>query len=171
MNTIRILLSLVVNFDWEFEKYDVKNAFLHGELEEDIYKSIPLGFSGGDGNKVCRLKKELYGLKQSPCDCFGRSAKVMITNGYKQSQGDRTLFIKHSSLGRVTTLIMYTDDIIVTRNDEKEKDTLKQCLAKEFEIKDLGKLKYILGIEEARSKQGIFISQKNMLLIFSRKHV
>ena len=83
----------------------------------------------------------------------------MIANGYKQSQGDHTLFIKHSISGRVVVLIVYVDDIIVTRNDEKEKNTLKQCLAKEFEIKDLGKLKHFFGIEVARSKQGIFISQ------------
>ena len=63
MNTVRILLSLAVNFDWELQQYDVKNAFLHGELEKEIYMSIPLGFSGSDGNKVFRLKKTLYGLK------------------------------------------------------------------------------------------------------------
>ena len=83
----------------------------------------------------------------------------MIANDYKQSQGNHTLFIKHSISRVVTTLIVYVDGIIVTRNDEKEKNTLKQCQAKEFEIKGLGKLKYFLGIEVARSKQGIFISQ------------
>ena len=82
----------------------------------------------------------------------------MIANGYKQSQGDHTFFIKHSISRGITALIVYVDDIIVTRNDEKEKNTLKQCLAKEFEIKDLGKLKYFFGIEVARFKQGIFIS-------------
>ena len=85
MNTVRILLSLVVNFDWELQQYDVKNAFLHGELEEEINMSIPPRFNGGDGNKVYRLKKALYGLKQSPRAWFGRFAKVMIANGYKQS--------------------------------------------------------------------------------------
>ena len=129
MNAVRILLSLAVNFDWELQQYDVKNAFLHGELEEEIYMSIPPGFVGGfsgsDGNKVCWLKKALYGLKQSPCAWFGRFAKVMIANGYKQSQVDHTLFIKHSISRGVTTLIVYVDDIIVTGNDEKEKNTLK----------------------------------------------
>ena len=85
MNTIRILLSLAVNFDWELQQYDVKNAFLHGELEEEIYISIPPRFNGSDGNQVCWLKKALYGLKQSPRAWFGRFAKVMIANGYKQS--------------------------------------------------------------------------------------
>ena len=59
MNRVRILLSLVVNFDWELQQYDVKNVFLHGELEEEIYMSIPSRFRGSDGNKVCRLKKIL----------------------------------------------------------------------------------------------------------------
>ena len=83
MKTIKILLSLVVNFDWELQQYDVKNAFLHGELEKEIYMSIPPRFSGSDGNKVYQLKKALYGLKQSPRAWFGRFAKVMIANGYK----------------------------------------------------------------------------------------
>ena len=52
MNTVRILLSLAVNFDWELQQYDAKNAFLHGELEEEIYISIPPRFNGSDGNKV-----------------------------------------------------------------------------------------------------------------------
>jgi len=79
---------------------------------------------------------------------------------YKQSQGDHTLFIKHSAAGGVTALLLYVDDIIVTGNDEREKHELKQKVVKEFEIKELGKLKYFLGIEVAYSTQGIFISQQ-----------
>lgn len=73
----------------------------------------------------------------------------MLANGYKKGQGDHKLFIRHPASQGVTTIILYMDDIIVTGNDEKEKDTLKQCLAKEFEIKDLGRLKYFLGIKVA----------------------
>ena len=102
--------------------------------------SIPPAFNGSDGNKVCQLKKALYGLKLFPRAWFGRFTKVMIANCYKQSQGDHTLFIKHSLSRGVTTLIMHVDDIIVIGNDEKEKNTLKQCLAKEFEIKDFRKI-------------------------------
>ena len=109
------------------------------------------------------------GLKQSPRAWFGTFAKVMIANGYKQSKGDHTLFIKHSISGGVTALIVYVNDIIMTGNDEKEKNTLKQCLAKEFEIKYLGKLKYFLGIEVARSKQGIFISQQKYVIDLLRE--
>ena len=160
MNTVRILLSLAAHYNWQLLKYDVQNAFLHGDLDEEIYMNIPLGFKRNTGNKVCKLKKALYGLKQSPRVWFGRFAKVMKEFGYKQSQGDHTFFIKQSVAGRVTVVLVYVDDIIVTGNDEREKHDVKQRLAKEFEIKELGKLKYFLGIEVAYSTQGIFISQQ-----------
>ena len=84
--------------------------------------------------------------------------------GYKQSQDDHTLFIKHSATWGVTALLVYVDYIIVIGNDEREKHDVKQRLAKEFEIKELGKLKYFLGIEEAYSTQGIFISQQKYVI-------
>lgn len=85
----------------------------------------------------------------------------MTALGYKQSNGDHTLFIKHSTSGGVIIgLLVYVDDVIVTANDWKEQQVLGQHLAKEFEIKTLGRLKYFLGIEVAHSKKGIFISQR-----------
>ena len=83
----------------------------------------------------------------------------MKESGYKQSQGDHTLFIKHSVAGAVAALLVYVDDIIVTGNDEREKHEVKQRLTTKFEIKELGKLKYFLNIEVTYSTQGIFISQ------------
>ena len=68
MNTIRIILSLATHFGWEMHQFDVKNVFLHGSLEEEVYMEIPPGYGAIDeGNKVWGLKKALYGLKQSPC--------------------------------------------------------------------------------------------------------
>ena len=78
---------------------------------------------------------------------FGRFVKVMITNGYKQSQGDHTLFIKHLTSRGVTALLVYVDDVIVIGNDKKKRDSLRKCLAREFEIKELDRLKYFIGIE------------------------
>ena len=161
MNTVRILLSLTTHYNWQLLQYDVKNAFLHGDLDEEIYINIPPEFERNIGNKVCKLKKAaLYGLKQYPRAWFRRFSKVMKEFGYKQSQGDHTLFIKHSAAGGVTILLVYVDDIIVTGNDKREKDDVKQRLAKEFKIKELGKLKYFLGIEMQYSPPGIFISQQ-----------
>ena len=88
----------------------------------------------------------------------------MIKLGYRQSQGDHTLFTRHSKTGKVTTLLVYVDDIVLTGDDSKEIQNFKKCLLKEFDIKELGKLKYFLGIELAHSKQGIFISQQKYVL-------
>ncbi|RDX60598.1 hypothetical protein CR513_61247, partial [Mucuna pruriens] len=165
MNTVRVIISLIAHFGWNLQQFDVKNAFLHGELEEVVYMEIPPRFySHNEKNMVCRLKKALYGLKQSPRAWFGRFAQVMISLGYRQSQGDHTLFIKHSPNGKLTLLLVYVDDMIVTSDDEIEKLNLKEKLATQFEMKELGKLKYFLGIEVAYSKQGIFISQRKYVL-------
>ena len=83
---------------------------------------VPPGYDNNlAAHIVCKLKKALYRLKQSPRAWFGRFARVMITMEYRQSQGDHTLFIKHSSSGGLTALLVYVDDIIVTRNDDKER--------------------------------------------------
>jgi len=137
--------------------------FFHEDLEE-VYMEIPLGLEDSSlVGKVCKLNKALYGLKQTPRVWFERFSRAMQRFGYKQSQGDHTLVIKHSSQGKVTALIVYVDDIVLTRNDDGEIQNLKHCLANEFEIKDLGSLKY-LGIEIARSKHGIFISHQKYIL-------
>ncbi|KAG8496181.1 hypothetical protein CXB51_009524 [Gossypium anomalum] len=88
----------------------------------------------------------------------------MLKLGYKQSQGDHTLFVKHSTSGGVTTLLVYVDDIIVTGDDLEGMENLKKCLVKEFEVKELGKLKYFLGTEVAHSREGIFISQQKYIV-------
>uniref|UniRef100_A0A2N9FP96 Reverse transcriptase Ty1/copia-type domain-containing protein n=1 Tax=Fagus sylvatica TaxID=28930 RepID=A0A2N9FP96_FAGSY len=137
----------------------------HGDLEEEVYMDFPPGFStSSESGKVCRLRKSLYGLKQSPRAWFGRFTHSMRKYGYHQSQSDHTLFLKHSNEGKVTALIVYVDDIVVTGNDIMEMGKLKTYLAKEFEIKDLGTLRYFLGIEVARSKEGIFVSQRKYVL-------
>ena len=115
------------------------------------------------GNMVCKLRKSFYGLKQSPRAWFGKFSKSMKGFGYKQSNSDHTLFLKHKK-GKVTALIVYVDDMVVTGNDLEEKAPLQHHLTSEFEMKDLGALKYFLGIEVARSEQGIFLSQRKYIL-------
>ena len=114
--------------------------------------------------KVCRLIKSLYGLKQPPRAWFERFGKVMKKFGYSQSQGDHTLFFKHSSEGKKAILIVYVDDIIMIGADSEELEKLKKLLVSEFEIKDLVELKYFPGMEFARSKRGIFVSQRKYVL-------
>jgi hypothetical protein len=164
LNTVRVLLSLAANRDWPLLQFDVKNAFLHGDLTEEVYMDPPPGIEKYSNiPTVCKLKKALYGLKQSPRAWFGRFTKSMKNFGYKQSNSDHTLFLKHQN-GRITALIIYVDDMVVTGDDQDEIESLQQYLALEFEMKQLGDLKYFLGIEVARSKNGIFLSQRKYIL-------
>ncbi|XP_078427688.1 DENN (AEX-3) domain-containing protein isoform X1 [Wolffia australiana] len=165
LNTIRVLIALAALFDWKLYQYDVKNAFLHGELEEEVYMSPPPGYSLGTNlGDVCHLKKSLYGLKQSPCAWFGKFSKTMLSAGFFQSEGDHTLFIKHSAQGKISILIVYVDDIIITGNDADEIQRLETYLTGSFDIKALGLLTYFLGIEVAYSKTGILLSQHKYIL-------
>ena len=174
LNTIRVLLSLAANLDWPLHQFDVKNAFLHGNLEEEIYMDIPPGYEYLERRPmVCKLKRSLYGLKQSPRAWFGRFSNAMRSYGYKQSDSDHTLFLKHDQ-GKITALIIYVDDMVITGNDRQEMKNLEERLSKEFEMKNLGGLKYFLGIEVARSKEGIILSQRKYvldLLEIGRAHV
>jgi len=124
----------------------------------------PSGFTDGfQKNAVCRLRKALYSLKQSPRAWFGRFTAAMKKYGYKQSNSDHTLFLKTQG-ELVTCLIIYVDDMILTGNDEEEIMSLKEKLFEEFEMKDLGELRYFLGIEVLRTEDGIFISQRKYIL-------
>ncbi|GJY09460.1 retrovirus-related pol polyprotein from transposon TNT 1-94 [Tanacetum coccineum] len=164
INTIRVLISIAANKGWPLHQFDVKNAFLHGELKEEIYMEAPRGFTDSFGEReVCLLKKSLYGLKQSPRAWFGRFTLAMKHYGFKQSNSDHTLFLKQRG-NLITCLIIYVDDMIITGNDKEEITKLKKNLFTEFEMKDLGRLKYFLGIEVLRSKQGIFMYQKKYVL-------
>ncbi|RVW38886.1 Retrovirus-related Pol polyprotein from transposon TNT 1-94 [Vitis vinifera] len=165
LNTVRVLLSLAANLDWSLHQLDVKNAFLNGDLEEEVYMDIPAGLeTTSNFNKVCRLRKSLYGLKQSPRAWFERFTKVVKGYRFVQCQSDHTLFVKHFPEGKLAIIIVYVDDIILIGDHEEKIDLLKKLLTKEFEIKDLGNLKYFLGMEIARSKKGIVVSQRKYVL-------
>ncbi|RVW16062.1 Retrovirus-related Pol polyprotein from transposon RE1 [Vitis vinifera] len=149
--------------DGSVERY--KARLVAKDLEEEVFMSPPPGFEESFGvGKVCKLKKSLYGLKQSPRAWFEHFGKVIKHYGYTQSQADHMMFCKHSNEGKVAILIVYVDDIVLTGDDCNELEKLKGKLAEEFEIKDLGALKYFLGMEFARSKEGIFVNQRKYVL-------
>ena len=123
--------------------------------------SLPLGYSAPSSSPVvCKLKRALYKLKQSPRAQFGRFTSSMTNFGYAQCNGDHTLFYRHSSSKGVALLLVYVDDIIITGNDSTSITKLTTHLAIEFDIKHLGLLRYFLGIEIAYSFAGIFLCQR-----------
>ncbi|BBH09453.1 hypothetical protein Prudu_021956 [Prunus dulcis] len=154
MDSIKIPTRVEEAFNTTLRQFDVKNEFLYGELEEEVYMSLSPDYSvTGNMRNVCILKKALYGLKQSPWAWY-RYEKL----GYQRANTDHTLFIKHR-VGKVTLLMIYVDDMIVTSDDTIEIEELQKGLASEFQMKDLGSQKYFLEVEVTRSKHGLFLSQ------------
>ena len=115
-------------------------------------------------DKVYKLWKSMYGLKQSLRVWFDDFTKTVKEHGYCQRQVDHTLFTKFSLNGKIAILIVYVDNIIVTEGYTKKMDYLNEVFVREFEIKDQGTLRYFLGIEVARSKKGIVVSQRKYIL-------
>ena len=137
---------MVANLDWPLQQLNIKNAFLNDLLEEEVYMIIPLGFyKKGEDNKVYKLKKSIYGLKQSSRSWFDRFSKVIKSQGYRQGQSDYIMFFQQFKNGKKTILIVYVDDIILTRDNVVEIERLKKVLAIEFEVKNLGQMWYFLG--------------------------
>ena len=117
---------------------DVKTAFLHGDLEEDIYMLQPEGFiETGKGNLVCRLKKSLYGLKQSPRQWYKRFDTYMLKIGYTRCQYDCCVYYHVFEDGKVILLLLYVDDMLIACKDVLKIQKLKEKLGAEFDMKDL----------------------------------
>jgi hypothetical protein len=162
LNSIRIIISLAANLDWPLHQLDVKNAFLHGELTETVYMAQPLRFES-KGECVCHFKKSIYGLKQSPCAWLDKFSKTVVSHGMIRSQADHSVFFKKTRTG-IVILVVYVDDIVITGSDKEGIQILINHLSLSFLTKDLGKLRYFLGIEVAKSKAGISLSQRKYTL-------
>ncbi|XP_074347144.1 uncharacterized protein LOC141685973 [Apium graveolens] len=142
---------------------DITNAFLNGDLHEEVYMRLPPGVpipaSFVGTNPVYKLIKSIYGLRQSPREWFDKFSDVVIQFGFTQSKGDTSMFYLHS-VTSVTVLMVYIDDIILTSLCVKQIGKIKEFLASKFKLKDLGHLNYFLGLEITRSSEGIYIHQR-----------
>ncbi|KAL1220954.1 Retrovirus-related Pol polyprotein from transposon RE2 [Cardamine amara subsp. amara] len=141
---------------------DVKNAFFQGELKEEVYMVPPEGLNIGE-NRVCKLKKPIYGLKQSPRAWYHKFSGCLLKNGFRRSEADHTLFTTQGENG-IVAILVYVDDIIVTGDDVEGIKRTKGLLKASFDIKDLGELKYFLGIEVCKFADGLFLSQRKYTL-------
>nr|GEV91020.1 retrovirus-related Pol polyprotein from transposon TNT 1-94 [Tanacetum cinerariifolium] len=157
--SIRVILALTACKDFELEQLDVKTAFLHENLEEVIYMRQPPGYE--QGNKVCLLKKSLYGLKQSPRQWYRRFDEYMLSNGFKRSSYDICVYYRSYAPGEYIYLLLYVDDMLIACKSKAEIGSTKSLLKKEFDMKDLGEAKKILGMEivKNRSRKILRVSQ------------
>ena len=143
--SVRVLIALALAKGWTLHQLDINNAFLHGHLEEEVYMDLPPSFhSKGESSSstplVCKLVKSLYGLKQASRQWNAKLSTTILQLGFKQSQADHSLFV-HTDGSSFTALLVYVDDMIITRNDPACVAKLKSLLDQKFGIKDLGSLK------------------------------
>jgi hypothetical protein len=158
--TIRIVLSLSVSCGWSLRQLDVKNAFLHGVLEEEVYMRQPPGFENPHApHHVCKLDKALYGLKQAPRAWYSRLSSKLCELGFTPSKADTSLFLLKKS-GISMFVLIYVDDIIVTGSSDRAINALLRDLNVNFAIKDLGDLHFFLGIEVKRVHNGLLLTHK-----------
>jgi hypothetical protein len=146
-DTIRMIISLAAMNEWTVFQLDVKSAFLHGELVEQVFVDQPPGYvKKGSKHMVYKLKRALYGLKQAPRSWYNRIDTYFSKAGFHKCPYEHTLYIKTGEKGNLLIVCLYVDDLIFTGNDEGMFRTFKQSMMKEFEMTDLGKMKYFLGI-------------------------
>ena len=137
MTTLRCVLALAMREDMELVQMDVKIAFLHGDLHEDIYMQLPEGFEKeGKECLVCKLKKSLSGLKQAPQEWYHKFHSFMLSQGDKHSDIDHRLYTKRAKDGSLMILILYVDEMLLTRSNIDELATLQSKLHNSFDVKD-----------------------------------
>ena len=146
-SSIRGLLAFAVQNGMLIHQMDVVTAFLNGKLDKEIYMAQPDGYNeAGKEHLVCKLKKSIYGLKQSP-QCWNRAfSEYLESIGFEQSAADPCVYCIHPKFKPIIIIAVYVDDLILITKPEKVMQQLKRSLASRFKIKDLGKPHYCLGV-------------------------
>ena len=142
-----MLVAIAALHNLQIHQMDVKTAFLNGELDEEIYMEQPEGFIvPGQEKKVCRLVKSLYGLKQAPKQWHEKIDNAMLSNGFRINECDKCVYIKYTANCYVI-VCLYVDDILIIGSNNDIIKATKRMLTNEFDMKDLGVVDVILGIE------------------------
>ncbi|KFK31542.1 hypothetical protein AALP_AA6G125900 [Arabis alpina] len=163
LTTVKLILAIAAIHNLSLHQLDISNAFLNGDLDEEIYMKLPQGYATKQGdslppNAVCRLKKSLYGLKQASRQWFLKFSTTLTSLGFVQTYSDHTCFLKTSAT------LVYVDDILIACNNEPEVTLLKEQLKSHFKLRNLGPLRYFLGLEITRSSTGIQVCQRKYAL-------
>ena len=155
--TFRTLLTIAAARNMKVRHYDVKTAFLNGDITEDLYMSQPEGYvAKGKENLVCKLTKSLYGLKQSARAWNTKINEVMLSNGFQRSKADQCLYSKFEN-NKWMYVLLYVDDLIAVQEDDEAISQFGHIIGEHFAVKDLGEISYYLGIQIERDISGNFL--------------
>ena len=167
--TVRLILTLALSKGWKIRQFDFNNAFLNGDLEEEVFMTQPPGFVASDSSLVCRLHRALYGLKQAPRAWFLKLSAALNQFGFSNTKSDSSLFVRITPTSSVYALV-YVDDILLTGSDPAEVSSLITSLNKVFTLKDLGEMSFFLGLEAHHLSSGtILLNQTKYITDILRK--
>jgi hypothetical protein len=151
-DSLRIIMALVAHYDLDLHQMDVKTTFLNGSLEEEVYMDQPEGFSIERKEQLaCKLKKSIYGLKQASRQWYIKFNDTITSSGFKENTVDRCIYLKVSG-NKFIFFILYVDDILLASSDLGILHETKECLSKNFEMKDMDEATYVIGIEIFRDR-------------------
>jgi len=155
---------------WKIEQMDVEAAFLNGQIKSEVYIYPPDGYQPGT-NKVCRLKKSLYGLRESPREWYECFHQYMSTLNFKRSDFDYCLYTSDSN-GKWIYVILYVDDLLICSSSIEEIGSIKEKLSSRFQMKDLRQAKHYLGIEIEydENKRKLSLSQTKYINSLAEKY-
>jgi hypothetical protein len=160
LDTIRLLFALAAQNGWVIHQMDVKSAFLNGYLEEEIFVEQPEGFIvQGHEEKVYKLNKALYGLKHAPRSWYSRIDAHLVNLGFEKSPSEFTLYVKKVD-NEVLVVSLYVDDLFVTGSHKELIDKFKERMKDAFEMTDLGKMSFFLGMQVQQKQNEIFVCQQ-----------
>nr|GEY04077.1 retrovirus-related Pol polyprotein from transposon TNT 1-94 [Tanacetum cinerariifolium] len=161
MEAIRIFLAYAAHKGFTVYQMDVKTAFLHGSLKEDVYVCQPKGFIDADyPSHVYKLKKALYGLKQAPRAWYYELSTFLLQNRFSKGTIDLTLFTRCFD-DDILVVQVYVDDIIFGSTDLRYATLFSDLMKSHFEISMMGEMTFFLGLQVNQSPSGIFINQSN----------
>ncbi|GJZ60536.1 retrovirus-related pol polyprotein from transposon TNT 1-94 [Tanacetum coccineum] len=161
-DTIRTIFAFAAQRGMKIHQLDVKSAFLYGMLEETVFVEQPQGFEvQGKEKKVYRLRKALYGLKQAPRAWYRRIEGYFLKEGFKKCPYEPTLFVKSVKENDEFLIVsIYVDDLIITGTTLALIEKFKTSMKSEFEMSDMGEMRYFLGVEVNQGEDGIHINQQ-----------
>jgi len=160
IEAICLLVNLAASNGWEIHHLDVKTAFLHGELKETVYVTQPEGFKEkGHEDKVYKLNKALYGLRQAPRAWNNKLNRVLKELKFEKCSKEPSVYRKVMGENITLLVAVYVDDLFVTGTNTKIIDDFKREMSSKFEMSDLGKLTYYLEIEVCQHEEGITLTQ------------
>ena len=160
MASIRTIIALAAKHDYHLHSIDISSAFLNGDLEEEIYMEQPAGFVQFGPDYVCKLKKSLYGLKQSARQWNKKLHSTLINLGFKRLESDRSIYV-YVKDGVLLVIPVFIDDITLASNSQKKIDSTIKELESHFKLRNLGPTSWLLGIKITRdlSQHSISLSQ------------